>query len=64
MTDQIDVILGAMVGREHPGGCATCAAYRIVEPDPPVPGCWRVTIHHADNCPTYLSIKEEYDQSR
>lgn len=48
--------LGALDGKQIPGGCDYCDAYQTVTPV--VSGVWNITVHHDDDCPFLARMKE------
>ena len=43
------LLLDALTGRRHPGGCPDCGAYHTMHRDED--GVYHLTVHHDDGCP-------------
>lgn len=50
-TDMLTSCLGLRVA----GGCRDCPAYQTVAVD--ASGLWHLTIHHDDDCTTWMAIR-------
>jgi hypothetical protein len=50
----LDDLLSAIAGKRIPGGCDECDAEQRV--DEVVPGCWKVTVAHDNDCPTWRAV--------
>jgi hypothetical protein len=48
-------LLGPLDGAEIAGGCDDCDAYQTVRADSA--GVWVFTVHHDDDCPTWLRMQ-------
>ncbi|MGD0083560.1 MAG: hypothetical protein ABSD78_10230 [Acidimicrobiales bacterium] len=56
MSDSFVNLFGPLDGAEIPGGCDACDAYQTV--GPVERGIWSLIVHHDDDCPVWLRIKE------
>lgn len=62
-SDAVGSLLESLTGERHPGGCDDCDAYQTVRPDE-THMVWRMTVHHDDWCPFYLSLQNRAARRR